>query len=253
MSIPKIIHYCWFGGNPLPPAAKKCIASWKRFCPEYKIIEWNETNYNVNACQFCGEMYKQKKWAFVSDYARLQIIFEHGGIYLDTDVELVKSLDPLLNCSAFMGIDTTYLVATGLGFGAVKGHPFLEANMKAYESINIFNEPPLNSYVTTELFQNCDDFDAKKAEIQQFFNVTIFPPEYFCAKHTHTGEISITPNTYSIHHFSLSWNTKEERKKTQARWRKYRIERIKNAPKILLRKMIGDERVESLKRFLHRK
>lgn len=105
MAIPKIIHYCWFGGNILPDKVQKCIESWKRYCPDYKIICWNESNYDVNKIRYTKEAYKEKKWAFVSDYARLDIIYENGGIYLDTDVELICGMDILLQNDVFLAID----------------------------------------------------------------------------------------------------------------------------------------------------
>ena len=114
MSIPKVIHYCWFGGNPLPKSAKKCIDSWKKYCPDYKIIRWDESNFDINCTPYCEKLYNEKRWAFLSDYARLKIIYENGGIYFDTDVELVKPLDDLLHNQCFMGIDTTFLVSNGL-------------------------------------------------------------------------------------------------------------------------------------------
>ena len=252
MAIPKVIHYCWFGGNPLPSSAKKCINSWKKFCPDYKIIEWDETNFDVQCNKYCTEMYERKKWAFLSDYARLKIVYEQGGIYLDTDVEVVKPLDDLLKHNAFMGIDTTNLVATGLGFGAVAGHPFLKKNIECYEAISNYDAPPLNSHITTDILKRNKQFDKYSNKVQYIEDVNIYPPEFFCAKHTHSGIITITKNTYSIHHFTLSWATEEVKAETKKRWKKYKIERIKKAPKLLLRKLIGDERVDTIKRLLHR-
>ena len=101
--IPKVIHYCWFGKNELPEDAKRCIASWKKFCPDYEIIEWNETNYDVRKNKYMSDAYDEKKWAFVSDYARIDIIYNYGGIYLDTDVELLRPLDELLKDKMFCG------------------------------------------------------------------------------------------------------------------------------------------------------
>lgn len=103
--IPKKIHYCWFGGNPLPDSAKSCIASWRKFCPDYEIIEWNESNYDVNKIRYTQQAYACRKWSFVSDYARLDIIYQHGGIYLDTDVELLRPLDSLREYEGFMGFE----------------------------------------------------------------------------------------------------------------------------------------------------
>ena len=117
--IPKVIHYCWFGGNPLPPDARRCIASWKKHCPDYEIRQWNETNFDISAHPFMRAAWEAKAWAFVSDYARLQVVYTHGGIYLDTDVELKQSLDGLLAHSCYVGLQQVGpLVATGLGFGA---------------------------------------------------------------------------------------------------------------------------------------
>lgn len=253
MAIPKVIHYCWFGGNPLPSSAKKCIDSWKKYSPDYQIVQWNETNFDIHCNDFCKEMYKRKRWAFLSDYARLKIVYEHGGIYLDTDVEMVRSFDALLNCDAFMGIDTTHLVATGLGFGAVAGHPFLKKNMERYDCILDLDNPPLNSHITNALFRDNKDFDEYSSSVQIIENVIIYPPDYFCAKHTHSGIITMTNNTYSIHHFSLSWATDSVRSETKQRWKreqqKERILQIKR----MIRKLIGDSRVEKLKQIIHRK
>ena len=117
--IPKVIHYCWFGRGEKPKLAQKCIASWKKFCPDYEIIEWNEDNFDVNMNGYTRMCYEQKKYAFLSDYARLLVVAEHGGIYFDTDVELLVSPDFLLEHEAFWGFETPEYVASGLGFGSV--------------------------------------------------------------------------------------------------------------------------------------
>ena len=141
MSIKKVISYCWFGHNPLPEKVKICISSWKRMCPDYKIIEWNESNYDINKHPYMRDAYENKKWAFVSDYARLDIIYEHGGIYLDTDVELVRSLDTLLDCGAFLSIDKEDLsVNTGLGFGAEARNPLIKKLLSAYDNACFIKE-----------------------------------------------------------------------------------------------------------------
>ena len=137
MSIPKKIHYCWFGRNPLPESAKKCIESWKKYCPAYEIIEWNEDNFDLTENRYAREAYEQKKWAFVSDYARLKIVYEQGGIYMDVDVELIKPLDELTELDGYMGfekeIDGQMWIATGLGFGARAGHPIVGDTLYATE------------------------------------------------------------------------------------------------------------------------
>ena len=112
--IPKIIHYCWFGGKPFPSAVQKCIDSWKKYLPDYEIREWNETNYDLDKCKFAKEAYDQKKWAFVTDFVRLDVVYQYGGIYFDTDVEVIKSFDDLLNNKAFLGFDDDCMFNTGL-------------------------------------------------------------------------------------------------------------------------------------------
>lgn len=133
MRIPKKIHYCWFGGNPLPDSYKKNIESWKRYCPDYEIIEWNETNYDLKKNQFMYQAYQKRCWAYVSDYARKDIIYNCGGIYFDTDVEVLKPLDELLYNDFFMGMDDVANIATGAGFGAVKENGLIRELRDDYE------------------------------------------------------------------------------------------------------------------------
>lgn len=124
--IPKVIHYCWFGRNEKPELIKRCIDSWKKFCPDFQIIEWNEDNFDINAYEYTKQAYLAKKWAFVSDFARLKIVYENGGVYLDTDVELKQGLDNLLQYDAWFAQDDIRYINTGLGFGANKGNLLLK-------------------------------------------------------------------------------------------------------------------------------
>ena len=140
MSIPKVIHYCWFGKGEMPKLAKKCIKSWKKYCPDYEIICHNEDNFDCFQNRYMSEAYQAKKWAFVSDYARLKIIYDNGGIYLDTDVEIIKPIDDLLRNKGFMGFDEKGIVATGLGFGAEKGNEIIGEFLKDYN--NYIKENP---------------------------------------------------------------------------------------------------------------
>ena len=130
--IPKTIHYCWFGGNPKPEIIEKCIASWKRYCPDWEIVEWNESNYDVSAHPYTKEAYEAKKWAFVSDVARLEVVNREGGIYMDTDVELLANLDFTADCDAFYAFETNLHINSGQGFGAQAGHPSLKAMLEYY-------------------------------------------------------------------------------------------------------------------------
>ena len=136
MSIPKIIHYCWFGGGPISAESQKCMESWKKYCPDYKIMAWNEQNFDISTNRYAQQAYEAKKYAFVSDYVRLAVLYEYGGIYLDTDVELVRPLDELLELPGFMGFQTNNEVATGLGFGARKGNSVVQALLRDYDALD---------------------------------------------------------------------------------------------------------------------
>ena len=207
--IPKIIHYCWFGGNPIPEKDQKCIDSWKKYCPDYKIIRWDESNYDITKNHYMKEAYDAKKWGFVPDYARLDIIYENGGIYLDTDVELVKNLDDLFENHGFMGFEDHKCVNPGLGFGAEKNSPMIKNIMDSiYESRHFIKEdgssdltpsPQINTYYLVSKGLSITD------QMQNINGLTIYPTEYFCPKSFVTGNIVLTKNSYSIHHFNMSW------------------------------------------------
>lgn len=136
VSIPKIIHYCWFGGGPIGEADRKCIESWQKFCPDYRIMRWDETNFDLDCSPYVRQAYDAGRYAFVSDYVRLAVLYRYGGIYLDTDVELVKPLDELLELPGFMGFQTNNEVATGLGFGARKGNSVVQALLRDYDALD---------------------------------------------------------------------------------------------------------------------
>ena len=220
--IQKVIHYCWFGGNPLPKFAKKCIASWRKHCPDYKIVEWNEKNYDVTKNKYMYDAFLAKKWAFVSDYARIDIIYNFGGIYLDTDVELIKPLDKFLNMSMFCGweerdaildhnnISYENSINFGLGFGAVKGHPILKEILELYDKINFYDENGKMNLMACPHYQTMIlkkyGLDDTKRSFQILEKDTyVFPEDYFSPKSQTTGVIKITNNTISIHHFSETW------------------------------------------------
>ena len=210
MSIPKVIHYCWFGKGEMPKLAKKCIKSWKKYCTDYEIICHNEDNFDLTQNRYLNEAYKAGKWAFVSDYARLKIICDNGGIYLDTDVELIKPIDDLLLTKGFMGFDEKGIVATGLGFGAEKGNEIVSEFLKDYDNIPFVL--PDGSYDLTP----CPDRNTEalkrlgmdiKNTSQTFMDITFLPDEYLCPMNYYTGKKTITENTYSIHHYSASWTS----------------------------------------------
>ena len=219
--IPKKIHYCWFGGNPLPELAIKCIESWKKYCPDYEIIEWNESNFDIGSYRYAKEAYDAKKWAFVSDYARFDIIYNCGGVYFDTDVELIKPIDDILKKGAFMGCERngkadgtqTIAVNPGLGIAAPAGLDIYKKILEEYKSFSFVN--PDGTLNTTTVVKYTTDILTEYGlmngnTIQNIAGIYIYPEEYFCPISYETGKMTITENTRSIHHFSQSWISKPE-------------------------------------------
>lgn len=217
MSIPKVIHYCWFGGAPLPKDVKKCMKSWKKYCPDYEIVCWNEENFDINSNRYAKEAYEAKKWAFVSDYVRLYVLYENGGIYLDTDVELIKPLDKLIENGGFMGFEETGNMATGLGFACEKGDFITGELLGDYDDIPFklkedeFDLTPCPVRNTKTLKRLGMDTENKN---QIFMGIQFLPEEYLCPVSYYTGKKKITKNTYSIHHYSASWTSKKAKRST---------------------------------------
>lgn len=222
MTIPKKIHYCWVGGKPKPKSVLFCIESWKKYCPDYEIIEWNETNYDFKKNNYMKQAYEAKKWGFVPDYARLDIIYQHGGIYLDTDVELVKNLDDLLENDCFFGfeasLDKNYYVNCGHGFGSIPYHDVIKNMRDLYNQISFITEegnlnliasPKYTTYSLKKFGLKCNN------NTQKIMNMTIYSSDYFCPKVFETGKMKKTNNTYSIHHFTASWMDDAFRKELQ--------------------------------------
>lgn len=212
--IPKKIHYCWFGRNPIPEKNMRYIDSWKRYCPDYEIIEWNESNYDYTKNRFMKEAYDNGKWSFVSDYARIDIIYNHGGIYLDTDVEVIKPLDELLYNNAFCGFESIYYVASGLGFGGVTNFPLFKEIRDSYNNIKIINEAgTLNltacPKVETEVLMKHGL--KQDGGFQVIDGLTIYPVEYFSPLSYETRQLRKTSDTFSIHWFEGSWQSDVEK------------------------------------------
>ena len=226
--IPKIIHYCWVGGNPKPQSVLYCIESWKRCCPDYEIREWNETNYDFTKNGYMRQAYEAKKWGFVPDYARLDIVYEHGGIYLDTDVEMVRSFDELLEHQAFFGFEDTgdgeFFVNCGHGFGAVPRHEAIQNARDLYEHVSFENaDGSLNllasPYYTTQSLRQLGLVQENRD--QQLPDVQIYASDVLCPKNFRTGKLTKTARTVSIHHFTASW-VDEKIKAEMARQQKIR-------------------------------
>lgn len=244
--IPKKIHYCWFGGKPLPESAKKYIETWEKYCPDYEIIEWNEINFDVHQNQYCKEAYEAKKWAFVSDYARFWILYKYGGLYFDTDVEVIKPLDDIIAKGPFMGCErdadksgaTAIAVAPGLGLGVNPGLGLYKEILDLYENLHFknldgtYNLKTVVQYTTGILVKH----GLKNTnQIQKCAGVYIYPREYFCPKNIDTGALEITENSYTIHHFEGSWLTP---------WLRFR-----HSIKLLLVSIFGDEIIKLLNKL----
>ena len=224
--IPKIIHYCWFGGNPLPDMAKKCIASWRKFLPDYEIKEWNEQNFDVNISLYTTEAYRLKRYAYVSDYARFWILYHYGGIYFDTDVEVIRPIDDIVARGTFMGFEVQPdlpsdnphgRMAAGLGMGVPKGHPFFAQMIDHYNHIHYVKWNGKTTGIVIHHTSKYLDYENKKVldgGIVSVSGLLIYPPEYFCPYNYFTKEMNITENTRTIHHYMSSW------KNTQSRWKK---------------------------------
>ena len=249
MSIPKIIHYCWFGGQPLPKSAEKCIKSWQKFCPDYEIRRWDESNFDVNCNEYCKFCYENKKWAFLTDYIRLKVVYDNGGVYLDTDVELLKNLDDLVKNGAYMGFEDDQAIATGLGFAGEKGHEFIGENMRYYEELTDFSQLRSCPIITTELL-GVYGLKENNGTIQEVAGMKLYPPEYLCPKNERTGLTEKTKNTYSIHHFDASWFEKSWKENQTRRWKQEKKRYIIHAPNRMLRRLLGEQKYEKLKQWL---
>ena len=212
--IPKVIHYCWFGHNPLPPLAIKCIESWKKYLPDYEIKEWNEDNFDVNIIPYTQEAYQAKKYAFVSDYARFWILYHYGGLYFDTDVEIIKPIDDIIAKGPFMGFehDESLSVAPGLGLGMNKGNEIIGELMKMYSQMHFQKEDGTIDLSTTIVGHTTNFFIKRGLQhipgIQTVDNISIYPAEYFCPINIITDKLHISENTRTIHHYAATWQNK---------------------------------------------
>lgn len=212
--IPKVIHYCWFGRNPLPDSALKCIESWKKYLPDYEIVQWNEDNFDVNTVPYVSEAYEARKYAFVSDYVRFYVLYNQGGLYFDTDVEVVAPLTDILEKGPYLGMERALsgevAVNPGLGFAAEPDMPVLGEMLDMYAGLRFFKEDGgLNmttivkhttdmllkyGYAPEDRFQNCAGFD-------------LYPTDYFCPLDYRTGKLQCTDNTRTIHHYAATWHS----------------------------------------------
>lgn len=235
MSIPKIIHYAWFGKGKMPELAEKCIESWKRHLPDYKLVEWNEENFDVNEFIYTKEAYENKKFAYVTDVVRLYALKNAGGIYMDTDVEVLKPLDRFLELKGFSGFESDTQIPTGI-MAAEPHNQWISDQLAYYNMKSFFDLSGKIDYTTnvdiiTQISKSQHGLipNGKYQELK--YGMVMFPKEYFCPKSVETGKLNITENTYTIHHFSGSWVSASS----------------KRNKKILsvLREIFGDEKILS--------
>ena len=206
--IPKIIHYCWFGRGEMPEEAKRCLESWHKYLPDYEYRLWNEDSFNINSNKFVKEAYHSRKFAFVADYVRLFALYTEGGIYMDTDVEVLRPLDEFLLYPAFSGFEVDEAIPTGI-MGAEKGNTWAKRELQYYETQSFIL--PNGAYNTKPNVQIITEHALKLGFVPnnqfQIINeeLAIFPKDYFCPKSYYDGKIRLTDNTYTIHHFAGSW------------------------------------------------
>ena len=239
--IPKIIHYCWYGQNEIPEDIKYYIDTWKKYCPDYKIICWNENNTNLNENKYLKQAYDAKKYAFVTDYMRLKVLSEYGGIYMDTDIELCKSLDEYLHHRAFIGCQDEDVFSTGL-IGAEANHPWIAKLFEHYNDLEFINNDGTynltpNTICITEITE--DFYNWKFKNELQYLNddICVYPVEYFCCKNWITGKIEKSSETVAIHHYKGSWLSEEDKRRS-----KYHLMK-----KNLIIKLIGKNNLEKAK------
>ena len=214
--IPKVIHYCWFGRGEKPKLAKKCIESWEKYCPDYKIIEWNEDNFDLDKYEYARYMYDNKKYAFLSDFVRLQVIYENGGVYFDTDVEVLKPIDELLENRAFIGFENDRFVNSGQGFGAERGNGAVKLMLEEYNYFPDSFDPKKGPVACPELntygILKCGLI--KNGSFQNLQSITVYSKEYFNPYDNVLNKLDVTENTYTIHWYSCSWISKGQKLRT---------------------------------------
>lgn len=215
--IPKIIHYCWFGRGEKPALAQKCIESWKKYCSDYEFVEWNEDNFDINLNRYVKEAYESKKYAFVTDYVRLYALVNYGGIYMDTDVEVVGSLDEFLKHQAFSGFEDDGWIPTGL-MASEKNYPLFIELLDDYKDKAFIKEDGSLDTVTNTftITKTVEKYGlVKNGEFQIVEGFALYPKDVFCPLDDATGKVNKTKNTRAIHWFSKSWMPKSIQKRNK--------------------------------------
>lgn len=239
MAIPKIVHYCWFGGKEKPDSVKKCIESWKRYLPDYELMEWNENNFNIDKLQYTKEAYEAGKYAFVSDVARIEALYQYGGFYMDTDVEVLKSFTPLLDSRCVLGMEEKEYVATSF-MGFEKGHPLVKQFLNLYKNLTFFDGK--GQIITGTNVAKLTKMLIKQGFVQENRyqeledGIKIYPKEFFSPYDYINCYYNITENSYCVHHFAVSWMSKKEQ--------------VKKGIKKKIVKVLGPERMNKFREKL---
>jgi len=223
--IPKTIHYCWFGRGEKPELALRCIESWKKYCPDYEIVEWNEDNFDINSNLYVKQAYEARKFAFVTDYVRLWAMYNHGGIYMDTDVMVLKSLDEYLDQEAFCGFESQTKINTGT-LACVRGFALFKELLADYENRVFFHaDGTMDMTTNVETISNLmiPRGFVPNGEKQTVEGLTIYPKNIFCPPHNRLGDAAYIKDTVAVHYFSGSWKSTEELKRRQTWWWRYLI------------------------------
>ena len=256
--IPKIIHYCWFGRGEMPRLMKKCLKSWKKFCPDWQIVCWDEDSFDVNSTLWTKQAYEAGKFAFVSDYVRLKALYEMGGVYLDTDVELVQPIDRFLAHTAFSGFESVDMVQTGI-IGAEKENPVIQSWLDHYNgrAYMVDGKPvmvPNVSHITENLKARGLVMDDT---LQVVDGMAIYPQTWFCPLSAVSIQRKITENTHVMHYFTSTWRTDKAKKdfarvKRHQRWWYRSLEWLRYLPNRLVRKLLGNGRIDKIKKKMGR-
>lgn len=239
--IPKTIHYCWFGKKAKPNKVQEYIGTWKKHNPDYTIIEWNEDNFDMNVCDYVKEAYLEKKWAFVSDYVRLYVLYEYGGIYLDTDVEVLGSYTPFLENEAFIGVESQVSMCTAT-IGAEKESSFIKNILESYDNSHFLIDGKMdivpNSQRIYNILKNEYGYKFKNDTIQHLSACTIYPQEYFSPINCYTNREMRTNNTVSIHRYAGTWKDSKSKAKDKAM--------------VFVTRIIGESNREKIKKLIKR-
>lgn len=236
--IPKKIHYCWFGKNPMPKLAKKCIDSWNKYCSDYEIICWNEDNFDINMNKYVKEAYENKKFAFVTDFVRLYALYNYGGVYMDTDVEVIKNIDEFLKHESFSGFENIKYVPTGI-MASSKGNKLFKELLEYYDGRSFVKEDGTfdlksNTETITEIMTKKGLKKNNKFQIIEGF--ALYPNDYFCPVSHDTKKLYKTNNTHTIHWFAGSWVPKSQKIKIKI----YQF----------IKKIIGEKNFKKIKKIL---